>query len=208
MTNKIRFIGDVHGKFERYKRLIKNHERTRQVGDMGVGFFKLLGDERIPTANPPFDAMERGDNRYIRGNHDNLSVCKQQKHWIEDGYREDNIMYIGGAASIDRVYRTEGLSWWADEELSYEELLKLYDDYVQFKPAIMVTHTCPLFVIPYLVPHIYPQDFRSEKAFEAMFAEHRPDVWIFGHWHTSVDMVILGTRFVCLNELEVLDLEV
>ena len=39
------------------------------------------------------------------------------------------------------------------------------------------------------------------QAFAAMFEYHRPDVWIFGHWHRSASAVVDGTRFQCLGEL-------
>jgi len=68
MSNVIRFIGDVHGKYRPYKRAIAGVPRSIQVGDMGVGFRRTsparYGD---PSANPPHYAMARGDHRFIRG---------------------------------------------------------------------------------------------------------------------------------------------
>jgi Icc-related predicted phosphoesterase len=40
-----------------------------------------------------------------------------------------------------------------------------------------------------------------------MFQEHQPKLWVFGHHHQSKDVQINGTRFVCLNELETMTLE-
>ena len=39
----MRFIGDVHGKFTQYKRLIADVPASIQVGDMGVGFRRISG---------------------------------------------------------------------------------------------------------------------------------------------------------------------
>jgi hypothetical protein len=40
-----------------------------------------------------------------------------------------------------------------------------------------------------------------------MFSIHKPDLWIFGHWHCDADEVIDGTRFICLNELSYVDVD-
>ena len=39
----MRFIGDVHGKYGQYKKLIAEVDSSIQVGDMGVGFRRLGG---------------------------------------------------------------------------------------------------------------------------------------------------------------------
>lgn len=205
------YIGDVHGKFGPYASLLKQHADTVQVGDMGIGF-RALGEDTYYEAttkqrNPPFDQMIRGNHRFIRGNHDNPAACKKHPQWIEDGTVEDDKMFVGGAISIDKGYRTEGYNWWADEELSLQELHALIDDYVTAKPRVMITHDCPESVVDVIckhnnwVKHDLPS--RTRQAFQGMLELHRPEVWVFGHWHFSYDAVIEGTRFVCLDELEV-----
>jgi len=207
---KIRFIGDVHGKFTPYKNIIKDVPVSMQVGDMGVGFFRedYISGQRIPETNPPFDVMERGDHTYIRGNHDNPAVCRRQKHWIPDGTMKNNVFCVGGAVSIDKEYRVEGLTWWPDEELSHQELLTVYDDYVKLKPRYVMTHETPSCISDMFGLRKYPIMSNTPKALEYMWEEHKPDVWVFGHWHLSFDRVIMGTRFICLNELEYIDLEI
>ena len=37
-------IGDVHGKYDRYKSIIKQHKDTIAIGDMGIGFRDRRGD--------------------------------------------------------------------------------------------------------------------------------------------------------------------
>ena len=213
------FIGDVHGKFRQYRELIRDKKNTIQVGDMGVGFRWAHGPKEGEfTQNPPFDAMVEGNHRFIRGNHDNPSVCRGHKQWIADGRVENDTMFIGGAVSIDRAYRTEGYSWWPDEELSTKELNELVDKYDDNLPEIMVTHDCPESIAEImvgLVPTISnglakldPQHAsRSRQAFQSMLDMHRPRLWVYGHWHTSFDRVIDGTRFVCLAELEGREIE-
>jgi hypothetical protein len=42
---------------------------------------------------------------------------------------------------------------------------------------------------------------------EELFNIHKPELWVFGHYHVSRTVEEQGTRFVCLNELETLDVE-
>lgn len=210
----MKFIGDVHGKYARYKNLIKKSKDTIQVGDMGVGFRKLNGDCHDSNfhVNPPYDRMVEGNHRFIRGNHDNPTVCKNHSQCIDDGHVEGDMMFIGGAVSIDRAFRQEGYNWWADEELSHKELINLTDKYIQVKPRIMVTHTCPEFLTSTMA---YAAN-RGEKltgfpsvtqqAFDGMIYHHRPELWIFGHWHVDFDSIIDGTRYICLDELSTIDI--
>lgn len=207
---QVRLIGDVHGKFGYYKRLIKSIENSIQLGDMGVGFRDWPHGDFQP--NPPYDAIKLGNHRFIRGNHDNPAVCKQQSYYIPDGTVEGDVMLIGGALSIDRAYRTEGFSWWADEELSIGELSDLVDLYVRTKPRVMLTHDCPESVVDQTLKAFnmerYNDPSRTRQAFQSMFDFHQPELWVHGHWHVRLDHVWGTTRFVCLEELGILDIEV
>lgn len=216
---KIRFIGDVHGFWNRYRDIIyrdminKNIENSIQVGDLGMGF--TSHSEWAPDSAKTFDRkFSKGNHRFIRGNHDNPLEVKRSKKWIEDGLIEttdlgNKIMYIGGAWSIDYDWRTIGVDWWPDEELSYEELKDLIDVYKSTRPHIMVTHTAPI-GIPAgpMGIKIWGNGARTEHALQEMLMFHRPKLWIFGHWHKNFDKVIDNTRFICLNELDYIDLEI
>lgn len=205
------FIGDVHGKYNRYRTIIKDLPPTIQVGDMGVGFRDSHGEY---LASPPYDQMVAGNHRFIRGNHDNPCVCASHSQWIKDGHTENSMMFVGGGVSIDREFRREGYSWWADEELSLTSLSEIVSDYCRIKPEIMVTHDCPEEIAQRIlhkltVPSVKldpRHSSRTRQAFSAMLTFHRPKLWVFGHWHISFDETIEGTRFVCLAELECRDL--
>lgn len=211
----IRFIGDVHGKYGRYKKLIKGADRSIQVGDLGVGF-RYHGHSAVrfgkAEQNPPYDTMVRNNARFIRGNHDNPGVCKHHSQWISDGTVEylgsSKTMFVGGATSIDIHRRMEGFSWWPDEELNINELYGIVDKYSEVKPDVMVTHECPEQVAA-LLNNNFKLDRKSatRQAFEVMFEMHKPKFWVHGHWHRSFDMEIYGTRFVCLAELEYMDVD-
>ena len=192
---KYRFIGDCHGKIAEYLAICSGCERSVQVGDMGLGFkgVYLPHDEVI-------------SHRFVRGNHDDPNACAEHPYWIEDGTYKDGIMYIGGAWSIDREYRTEGVSWWRDEELSMEELNNIVDMAVKNKPRVMVTHDCPTSVLDKIFGYPYIIKTRTGQALDTILELCKPKLWIFGHHHKDVDKVIDGTRFICLNELSFIDL--
>lgn len=202
------YIGDVHGKYSRYEKLIQDTRDTVQVGDMGVGFINPVNMKF--WANPPHKRMYEGNHRFIRGNHDNPGVCKTHSQCIPDGTIEDGKMFIGGALSIDKALRYEGYDWWEQEELSYVELDTLISTYIQARPHTMVTHDCPQEIASSLLWESamakigYPS--RTRQAFQSMWSAHSPALWVFGHWHHSFDFTTNGTRFVCLAELEMRDL--
>jgi predicted phosphodiesterase len=206
------FIGDVHGKYGAYKSILKQHQNTIQVGDMGVGFRRSQSQAEYMDLNPyypnpPYDLMVSSGARFIRGNHDNPDVCKRHKRWIPDGTVEGDMMFVGGAYSIDMQYRTEGLDWWADEELSQSEFYQIMDIYEAAKPRVMVTHDCPEFLVGYIHSHHFGISTKTGQALDAMFGLHKPEVWVFGHHHKSFDQEIKGTRFVCVAELEVKEID-
>lgn len=210
------FVGDVHGKFRQYESLLSTfNEPSVVVGDFGVGFIdhrtRLIqpGVKSSPYIEPPTQLMFEKNARFIRGNHDNPNYCKTHPSWIPDGTIEDGIMYIGGAYSIDKQYRTVDYNWWADEELSYEDLYKIIDVYEQNKPEIVVAHEFPDSIARTLfLWYTDACESRTRLAFETMFfAIHKPKIWIAGHWHARRDMDIMDTRFVCLNELDYMRLD-
>jgi hypothetical protein len=212
MSDIVRFIGDVHGHFEPYKRIIGACETSVQVGDMGIGFRRSDGyRDGEEYSNPPHYAMVRGNHRFIRGNHDNPGSCRRHSQWIPDGTIEGNTMYIGGAVSIDKAFRREGYSWWADEECSMDELYVMVDKYVEAKPEIMVTHEAPQEVAEQMVQikenrKLQPEwSSRTRQALQSMWTCHSPKLWIYGHWHMSFIHSIRGTMFICLPELNYVD---
>ncbi|QIG70675.1 putative metallophosphoesterase protein [Rhizobium phage RHph_I1_18] len=200
------FIGDIHGYWDRvlepFMEQIGTEAPVIQVGDVGIGF----GDDSTAACfDDQFAAYQ--NLVFIRGNHDNPKEIANSSHYIEDGHFDGQIMYIGGANSIDRQWRTEGLDWWPEEELSYEELIDMIDKYAFIKPEVMVTHECPESVFAHF-PGMYPIPSRTRQALDSMFAIHQPKIHIFGHYHIDFDQVINGTRFICVNQYKAIQLDI
>jgi len=144
---------------------------------MGVGF-KNFHDEYL--ANPPYDHMVSGNHRFIRGNHDNPAVCHNHTQCIKDGTIEGDVMFIGGAWSIDWTLRTEGYSWWSDEQCSQEQLNQFVILLSRKDLSIMITHDFPEGIVPSVFlnhnkEHIHT---RTGQALESIRQLTRPALWI------------------------------
>jgi len=193
-------IGDIHGKVDRYLKLLARHrgEPSVQLGDFGIGF---PGDEPIPPLP--------GNAWFLRGNHDNPEAARSHGNYLGDyGSRTidgSRIFYLSGAWSCDQWHRTEGVNWWRDEELRVAELQAAVDLYEKLKPEIVLTHDGPDEAVRSLLAgqaaHKELTRTSTGNALNAMLEAHRPRKWIFGHWHTRFRRRIGGTEFRCLPEL-------
>lgn len=161
---------------------------------MGVGFVD------VPIMQP--------QHKFIRGNHDNPSLCQQHPNYLgEWGYLSlPKLFYVSGAYSIDRAARMAGIDWWSEEQLSQEELGKALAEYVLVKPEIVVSHDCPISLTQTMLRDAIMPGYpvvgsRTGHALQAMLDVHRPDIWIFGHYHVNIIKKIKHTEFVCLAEL-------
>lgn len=211
-----RLIGDIHGAVNDYKAYsIGNFDGpTIQVGDFGIGFGQ--SDYWHESVN---DFHSDGTHRFIRGNHDNPAVCKEMTGWIRDGKIENDVMFVGGAWSIDNpdappgwYQRTEGVDWWPEEECSMQQFQHFIDVYATVKPRVMITHDCPqcishemFFNSGFLTGPEYRT--RTAQALEAMLNIHQPDEWYFGHWHKTMQYQYGRTMFHCIGILDYVDVE-
>lgn len=208
------YVGDVHGKFPSFNEVLKEawkwDEEVVQVGDFGLGF-KCGEDSDKHWLNVFDTGKSKSSYHFIRGNHDNPDYVAKCPNYIIDGHYRNGIMYVGGAYSIDKAYRKQGVDWWVDEEVSQEDLEVIYAKYAELKPRRLVTHTCPWSIAHSLFGNVVPRlgtvGPRTENMFDQMFYIHQPEEWVFGHWHYSRDRLINNTRFICLNELETIILE-
>ena len=131
--------------------------------------------------------MFEGTVGKIKGTNSIYHLKRGEVYMIEGA----KFLCVGGAVSIDKNHRIEGLSWWPEELLSVKEIehcLKNLDKH-NWEVDYVITHTCPTSVVKpmfhyvsYLIPcavadfleHIY-----TEKGLKF---KH----WYFGHWHDEI----------------------
>lgn len=205
-------IGDVHCNWRVLKSLVANiprNEQIIQVGDLGIGFNVPIIGERDYS-----DPKEFAPNfRFIRGNHDNPAACQLRTEYLGDyGYNKPlKIFFVGGGFSIDRDKRVEGMDWWRDEELSYEDFQKMLNLYEKVKPDFVISHEAPsrLCNKNSMISHLSVQEHsRTSQALDIMLDIHWPKRWVFGHYHRHLGAIINGTHFICLDTYETLKIDV
>jgi predicted phosphodiesterase len=196
----ITFVGDVHGHVQSLNQIIQRHEKHNpviQVGDIGIGFNGKDNTTAFASHSNFF---------FIRGNHDNPEQCRKNPRYLGDfGYNSNfNLFYISGAWSIDQNMRLEGRDWWPEEELSMAQCGEVVDLWLKIKPDYVVTHEGP-----YAATHSIlglcggrKINTRTGQLLDQLWEYHKPQLWIFGHWHVSKTQIIKGTEFITLAELE------
>lgn len=238
MSNVIRFIGDIHGDWETYRRdLISCDHKTLQVGDYGIfpyatgNFLKVNEDGDFYYSHEPEHqdetkpikwfyridhqyvkslSTDNEKDRFIRGNHDDPFSIKLIPGYVDDGSLVfDSIFCVGGASSIDKAFRREGVDWWRDEELSYSESLIVLQKYLKTKPDIVVSHDCPDFLTYIICPNMTRDGASSTRTLlSRMFEMYKPKLWVHGHWHISARNIIDGCEFISLGINEIFDFDV
>lgn len=144
---------------------------------------------------------------FVDGNHENFDLLKEfpvvewnggRVHQIRDNVfhlmrgecytiEGKKIFVLGGADSHDRQYRTEGVSWWAEEIPSEQELSHARQtlDALNWEVDYVITHTCPsrqVIASRFQPPRHAFQDFLDEMACRLTFKQ-----WYFGHFHQDCE---------------------
>lgn len=148
-------IGDIHGNNDaiiRLNKLVKD-STIISVGDYGIGFQQNKKKEERIQQNLN-DELQVNSNKLlvVRGNHDDPSYFRKETslklsniEFLEDYALRDfngfRILFVGGAISVDRKYRRQGVSYWEDE------VFVLNKDKIQ-ECDILITHSAPSWVGP------------------------------------------------------------
>jgi len=100
------------------------------------------------------------------------------------------ILAIGGAHSIDKLYRTEHVSWWSQEDITFKETEACFDELDEkgYTADYILTHTCPSrLVVEFLLQsQMYFQEKINDHTAEFLDEiDNRVEFgeWHFGHFH-------------------------
>ena len=97
------------------------------------------------------------------------------------------VLTVGGATSIDKAYRTAGINWWPEEELSKadkDNTIKSLES-VNYKVDYILTHTCPTNIATQLCGMDLKTRGETLVLFDFMQRHVIRKLWCFGHFHTS-----------------------
>lgn len=218
----ILFLGDHHGAWLQLFDILDAKKISDcyliSVGDSGIGFTNKDKQQRI---------NEKLNNKFkdrniifmaIHGNHDDPDffqgediVSLSNFELIEDytiaEYGDKKIQFIGGATSIDRTARSEGISYWEGEVLNFER------DKCQ-EVDILVTHTAPSWCFPQQFNEmVYGwaredafliEDLTDERAImDEICKICKPRLHLYGHFHSSWTERVNGCihRLLNINEI-------
>lgn len=198
----------MHGHMHHYLLLAGAADYSIQLGDLGFNYSRL--SELSPDRH-----------KVLGGNHDNYEedngvFVNQTPHFLGDfglhSIGDLSIFFVRGGYSIDKSYRRLGVDWWPGEELSYIQMVNAFKAYNDARPEFVISHECPQSIIP-MVSTLGSWDGKpiqpssTARLLEEMLSLHRPKIWVFGHHHKTWMQELDGTQFICLAELEELDIE-
>lgn len=211
-------IGDTHGSVYYAVELIKEASsrgvtRIIQLGDWGY----LWPDTDLDDPTDPINVVSRYllDNNitmyFIRGNHDWLAGIEDtvdvlarkgfyflNDEWWDVGFTVPTFFY-GGAVSIDRKYRREGVDYFKDEkpnpsrQLLVDVLQGLPPRWAGNTPAVLFSHDSPHSPPGFESPHALMvgdeeliADCKTSQSRVAFVARQGWFTSVFhGHYHTS-----------------------
>ncbi len=243
---RLLFLGDVHGNFNIINQYVKiygiKNAHIVQLGDFGVGFHHYVKEKRMLEHCNEILVANNVHVWAVRGNHDNKKYFDKDPfeltniHLVPDytvhNLAGKNILFIGGAVSVDREYRYTrkqklGIfeneqvgveTWWPDEYFVYDE-----DKLANFRDInIVVTHTAPHYCTPdntngfgYFVEKVVANtgDYKLKgeltternlvtKAFQMLKMNNNIELHMYGHFHDNDVLFIDNTLHKLLDQHE------
>jgi hypothetical protein len=239
------YLGDIHGHFSIINQYIDRYNLTNvhilQLGDFGVGFSKFEKEKHMLEMYHHKLVKNNVFVWAIRGNHDykpyfdndpfGFTNIKLVSDYTVLNLCGKNILCIGGAVSVDRMWRMtknqkQGIhnssdlkSWWPDEVFNLDiDKLASYRDI-----DIVVTHTSPdycptdnsLGLGPFvegIIKETGDTDLRTDllvernqltHAFQILKENNDITHHMYGHFHKSgvIEFEGIKHRLLNVNEL-------
>lgn len=215
--------GDTHGEIniDKVEKFFQQGTKATKndfliiLGDAGVCWDDGISDDVVQdilTALPctvlwldgnhdNFDLIERypikewhgGKVQFITGNI--IHLMRGQVYEIEG----HTFFTFGGGFSIDKMYRTEHVSWWSQEMPSkeeYDEGRKNLKD-ADWKVDYILTHSCPHSIAKLLVTDIISGEEELQEYLDWVKDNVEYKQWYFGHWHMDA---VAKKKHQCLWE--------
>jgi hypothetical protein len=198
------FLGDTHGDLDFAIRAAEvacaNDAEIIQVGDWG-----FIWHNSNQVAQLSLELMRVGEReakppvvmRFIDGNHDHHPELRQRDNTLAPNviYQPrgsthtdaagTRFLFMGGAPSIDKGHRTEGVSWWSEEEITDEEFKRGME---APKADVVISHDAPDYP-----PGFQPlgdsefriKSYQSMEYVRRLLWKHDPILHVHGHWHSA-----------------------
>ena len=149
---------------------------------------------------------------FVDGNHENFNLLYQypvvDKYDGKVGKINDSVFHLkrgqvydiqgktfltfGGARSHDKAFRTEFVSWWKEEEPTYEEATRAIKAIEECPKNIdfVITHSSPYTVSNELVRYAYddPTEVQLNVIMNKLEEYKHNYHWYYGHYHLDRDI--------------------
>jgi len=224
MYNKISIFGDVHGNFNLYNNKLNelSPELSIVCGDFGIwpkwknvtmgGGFKYSLEylKKSPCVT-----------YFVDGNHEDFDCLNEKygKHYTFPSQYPSSVynikhmrrgtilkindltfLFMGGAESIDKMHRIEGVSWFRDESLSFTDidtaLEKITSDNINID--VVISHCAPM---EFDIVKFNDYDNTSRKSLSGLLEYINPRLWVFGHYHMYKEGTYKDCKWVGLDEI-------
>jgi len=196
MFAKAMIVGDVHGDrgfLEDVVKLAKKNgcEGILQLGDFGYwpSYPEMLESYDLPV-------MFLDGNHEFYGNDENPGLAQYTEDVNEVGDRvfyvrrgsclrigNFDVLFMGGAYSIDKSTRTEGFDWFKEEQITDEQLNRVLD--LRESIDIVLSHDAPWSFNFGNSISFEPRAVMNREKLDKILDRHCPDRWYFGHYHRS-----------------------
>ena len=204
MNKMIYITGDTHGNIDFNK--LKNYFSKRYVTHKD--YLIILGDAGIVWSEE--DCYIHDYNYlgltvlFIDGNHENFELLDKFPIIEYKGAKchrlarnvfhitRGEIIYLngisffcmGGATSIDKAYRINRISWWAEENISTKDILNGLDNLqkIDFKVDYVLSHSAPSFVARKMFGYNADPNADILEKFQSQIDFK---YWYFGHYHEN-----------------------
>lgn len=221
----IHVMGDMHGEVDLLNYYIDESypEVLILLGDCGFFWTKkeLQGDGcfHYVLDTYAFDNLQPKATRifWLAGNHDHWDhldfaygrntkgpiEIKPNVYYCPIGSQltinNKNCLFVGGAFSIDKAWRTEGISWWSGETLTDKDF-KFIEENVE-SVDIVFSHTIPneWEVLRQSVYDMIKFTDPSREVLSKILNKYKPNYWFAGHWHRYRSDRHEGTEWTVLN---------
>lgn len=204
----IYITGDLHGDINRFSEVFIPHETSLTEND----YLIICGDFGFIFADDNeekewLDVLEKKPYNilWVDGNHENFDAINEYPVETWNGGKvhriRKNILHLmrgqiftiedktfftmGGAYSIDKYMRKEGVSWWSQETPNDEEYKEATQNLLMHGNKIdyIITHTAPREIVRRMGYYPNVHDMELTGFLEWIMYEFEFKHWYFGHWH-------------------------